>query len=193
MSEPDETGTDHAVDRVLDAVVEAAVHATGAAAGWLVGGEGDGQRVVAAGGGGAGELLGRRAGPGEGIAGFVVASGQPLALSRLENDPRLRGGVEGLLRWRPRSVLCVPCTSDDAVLGALELVDKGAGGAFTFDDLELVTLLAGIAGRALAADHGGGPVPTPAELGAELGRLLAIDPRRYRAVAAVISGLIAGA
>ncbi len=178
---------------VLDAVVEAAVHATRAAAGWVVGGEGDGQRVLAAGGEGAGDLLGRRVGPGEGIAGFVLASGQPLALSRLENDPRLRGGVEGLLRSRPRSVLCVPCTSDDAVVGALELTDKEAGEAFTFDDLELATLLAGIAGTALAADRGGGPVPTPAELGTELGRLLAIDPRRYHAVAVVVSGLIAGA
>jgi GAF domain-containing protein len=193
MSDPDETGTRHVIDPVLDAVIEAAVHATGAAAGWLVGGEGDGQRVVAASGEEAGDLLGHRVAPGEGIAGFVLASGQPLALSRLEKDPRLRGGLEGLLRRRPRSLLCVPCTSDDAVLGALELADKEAGEAFTFDDLELVTLLAGIAGSALAEDRGGGPVPTPAELGAELGRLLAIDPRRYRAVAAVVSGLIASA
>jgi GAF domain-containing protein len=180
-------------DPVLDSVVEAAVHATGAAAGWLVGGNGDGQRVVAADGEGTREFLGRPVGPGEGVAGFVVASGQPLALSTLGNDPRLRGGVEALRGTLPASVLCVPCLSDDAVVGALELVDKRAGGAFTYDDLELVTLLAGVAGAALAADRGAGPVPSPAELGADLEQLLAIDGRRYRAVAAVVSGLIANA
>jgi hypothetical protein len=78
-------------------------------------------------------------------------------------------------------------------VGALELVDKRAGGSFTYDDLELATLLAGIAGAALVAEQGAHPVPSPAELGGELEQLLAIDDRRYRAVAAVVSGLIANA
>ena len=76
-------------------------------------------------------------------------------------------------------MLCVPCLHDDAVLGALELVDKAGGGPFSFDDVELVTLLGGIAGAALSV-RGTEVVPrSPAEFATELARLASSDPGAY--------------
>ena len=69
------------------------------------------------------------------------------------------------------------------------MVDK-AGGGFSIDDIELATLLAGIAGAALAD---GAPVaapPDPAELGAALAALARSEPLRYAAVARVLSVLL---
>ena len=176
---------------VLQALAEASVAATAASYGWLVVSDARVMRVIAAAGGDRpGELLGEVVAAGAGTLGFAVASGQPLALNLPHGDPRLFEGLLSRLSGRPSAVLCVPCTADEGVVGGLELVKVGDG-AFSFDDLELATLLASIAGVALAA---GGPRPavaTPAELSGDLGRLAATDPARYAAVAAAVEALLA--
>ena len=76
------------------------------------------------------------------------------------------------------------------MLGALELIDKSDGGRFTIDDLELATLLGGIAGAALSEDGPTEAPPAPAELAGGLTRLASTDPARYAAVAAVLATLL---
>jgi GAF domain-containing protein len=193
MSEPAGHGAAGFVagDRVLDAVVQAAVQITGAAAGWLVVGHDDRLQVVAAAGEGAATLLGRTVPSGSGAAGFVVASGQPLALAGGGDEARMAEGVPALLGRTSRAVLCVPCADDNAVLGALELVDKIGGVRFTFDDVEIATVLAGIGAAALAHALPLLSTPSPAELAGDLQRLAAIDPNRYRAVATALDALLA--
>jgi GAF domain-containing protein len=191
-------------DPVLHAIVRAAVDATGAARGWLVAADPTGTTIVAAVGDEASNLIGATIEPGTGTAGFVIASGQPIALVPRDNDPRFDQGVTALLgpgpgRHRPSSVLSVPCASEDDVVGALELIDRTDGGVggnsgFTFDDVELATLLAGIAGVALTQDRGGSAaVPEPQQLSSELSRLADEDPTRYAAVAAAVSALLSRA
>jgi GAF domain-containing protein len=178
-------------DPVLSAVVQAATRATGASAGWVVAAGDDELVVAAADGEGTQAILGRRVPSGAGAAGYVVASGQPLALSG-GSDTRLTEGVAALLGRQPRAVVCVPCIgADDSVLGALELVDKTTESRFTFDDVELVTLLAGIAATALAHGAAVRTVPSPAELAGDLRNLAATDADRYAAVAAALQALLA--
>lgn len=178
-------------DPVLDAVVQAAVQMTGAAAGWLVVDHDDRLQVVAIAGEGTQAILGRTVPSGSGAAGFVVASGQPLALAGSSDEARLAEGVPALLGRISRAVLCVPCADDNAVLGALELVDKNAGARFTFDDVEIATVLAGIGAAALSRALPLSSAPSPAELAGDLQRLAAIDPNRYHAVATALDALLA--
>ncbi len=174
---------------VLQAVTDSAVGATGAAAGWVMALRGEHLTVLAA--FGAGSVLGTDVALGEGTAGFVAASGQPMAMAVREGDARLTEGVLGLLPERPSSVLCVPCTAADTVVGVLELVDKAGGATFSFDDVEVASLLAGIAAVAIASGEGDVAVRSPDELGAELRRIAAADPAGYVQVATLVEAILA--
>lgn len=177
--------------RTVQAVVDAAVDATDAALGWLAVVEGDDLVVVAAASADpsvASALVGRRVPAGLGSGGFVVQSGQPVAL-----QPSRGGGDEGtvaLTGQAPAGLVCVPCTTADDVVGVLQVIDKAAGGAFGFDDVELLTILGGVAGAALADAGVFVEVPEPARLAAQLGLLADADPGRYAAVASVLAALL---
>ena len=176
---------------VLQAIIEAATDVTAATEGWILAPRDQRLFVVAAAGDRPGQLLGASVPAGEGSAGYVVGSGQPLALAPRGGDDRGTSLVAGLIGLRPASVLCVPCSGDDAVAGALEVVDKAGGGRFTLDDVELTTLLGGIAGVALSQIAATGPAaPTPAELGGGLHRLAELDPARYATLATAIGSLL---
>jgi GAF domain-containing protein len=177
----------------LVAVVTAAVDATGATAGWLLEHH-DGDLVVVAVHGGtpawATSLLGRHAGATTGSAALVVQSGQPVALQPGSGSLDDELGTE-LLQRSPVSLVCVPCLDGDAVVGALQLVDKAGGGPFDFDDVELASLLGTIAGAALR-EVGAVAVdaPTPERLGRDLARLADADPARFAAAATVVEALL---
>lgn len=188
MTEPAGDG-----DAVLAAVAQAAVGATGASAGWLLRVDVDALRVVASAGDGARPALSATFASGSGSAGFVAASGQPLAVSPRGDDPRFGEGIAGMLGRRPTSILAVPCLTADMLVGVLEMVDKTGGGGFSFDDIELVTLLAGIAAVAMTTTVDRRPeLPGPAELAGELDRLATSEPARYAAVALAVAAMLAG-
>lgn len=135
---------------VLQAIIDAAVDATGAARGWIVRSNGDHLSVAAVAGsstatnGAVVALSGARA--------LAVSAGQPAALRLSPNDTSNAGaaGSDGV----PSTLLAIPC-GDDEIVGAIELADKMGGDTFSFDDVELVSLLGGIAGAALAAPSTG--------------------------------------
>jgi hypothetical protein len=77
------------------------------------------------------------------------------------------------------------------VVGALELVDKAGGKAFSYDDVELVTLLGGIAGAALSVSGLEAAVRPPAEFSAELAQLASSDPVAYARLSVVLEALLA--
>lgn len=174
---------------VLQSIVTSAGTVAEAAQGWVLAPRPGGLEVVAA--VGAGELIGRAV-PAEGsTAAYVLAAGQPVAMLPRADDPATGAGVAALLGVRPGSVLCVPCVHDDEVLGVLELVDKTGGGPFSFDDVELVTVLAGIAGAALQEGGDDLTVPSPDDLATELRRLAGADPTTYATVARAVDALLA--
>lgn len=175
---------------VLQAIVSAARDVTGASAVWALALDGATLRAVAAAGERAGELIGTELPAGAGTAGYVLGSGQPIALTPRGPDPRWDEGLAGRLGRSPQSLLCVPCTFDDGVLGAIELVDKAGGGAFSFDDVEVTTVLAGIAGAAMSMTGPDQTVRPPSELGAELARVASTDPAAYARVATVLEALL---
>lgn len=183
-----------APDPVLEAILHAAVEFTAAAAGWLVTGEGTQLRVMAVAGETPPSLVGTAIDGTTGAAAYVLASGQPLAHTSRSSDPGADAGLAQTLGRQARSILCVPCEVDEGIAGAVELIDKAGGTAFSFNDVELATVLARIAGVALTAigDRRDTPSPSLADFPRELARLAIDEPDRYPAVAAVVSALIGG-
>jgi GAF domain-containing protein len=164
----------------LDALTRAAVTATGASRGRLLtvvpGAEH--LTVAAAHGGDAAWSAPGVLSVGTGIAGYVVATGQPQVLTSRQTEP------PGLT-----SELCIPCIWDDEVVGAIEVADKVGSGAFTFDDLELACLLGRIAAVAIAGNQTLAP-PDPDRLVGDLGRLALADPVRYATIALLVRRLL---
>ncbi len=74
---------------------------------------------------GADAIVGVRLTSGVGIAGFVAATGQSLALDRVQDDPRFAREVAESTGFVPTSLLVVPVTTDsDDVLGVLSVLDR---------------------------------------------------------------------
>jgi GAF domain-containing protein len=174
---------------VLQSIVVTALVATGATDGWVI--DASTMRVVAAAGESAGLVVGRALQGGKGSAPFVIQSAQPIVLSPRGPNDESSIGVRTLIGRDPTSILSVPCSATGQVIGALELVDKMKDERFGFEDLELVSLLAGIAATALGGL--GGTVaghPTPESLSASLRALALDEPSRYATIAGMVALLV---
>lgn len=166
---------------VLQAVVDEARAATGARTGLLLVPGPDGLTAAATAGPAGvavGEVVAAR-----GARGYVLASGQPTAVSPPPGDESNRG-VGGAAAV-PTHLLVVP--GPGAVL--VELADR-ADGPFTVAHMEQVAPLAAIAEAATDAGATGAEVAAPARLGAELAALATTAPERYRDVARVVEALL---
>ena len=137
------------LDRLLRSVVEATVTLFDAEAASIALAEPDGRLRfrVAAGSQGAG-VVGLTVAPGEGIAGFVLATAQPLAISNVAADPRFDREAAGRTGYVPRSLLAVPLEAGDRIIGVLEVLDRRGADAF---DLRDVALAGAFARQAAAA------------------------------------------
>lgn len=88
---------------------------------------------------------------GVGIAGTVAVTGQPIAISAPEHDPRFASEIASSVGHIPRSILCVPLRHGETTIGVLEALDKAGRDTFSADDIELLAYFAEIA--ALATDQ----------------------------------------
>jgi GAF domain-containing protein len=85
---------------------------------------------------------------GVGIAGTVAATGQPIAISAPEQDPRFASEIAQSIGHIPQSILCVPMRYGDTIVGVLEVLDKTGRDTFTASDIEVLSYFAGIASLA---------------------------------------------
>lgn len=108
-------------------------------------------RIVA---GGAGEgARGLEIRSGEGIAGYVFSTGQPLAIADVRADPRFGRAAAEASGYLPRSILAVPLLDDDGSIGVLEVLDKRDGSTFTLRDLDVAAVFARQATIAIRASR----------------------------------------
>ena len=75
---------------------------------------------------------------GEGLAGYVASTGQPLAVSNVEEDARFAAAFAQKVSYIPRNVLCVPMVLDDRTVGVLEMLDKRGEASFGVRDIEIL-------------------------------------------------------
>lgn len=79
--------------------------------------------------------------PGEGIAGAVLQSGEPVLINDLASDGRFPPR-EGAARYRTGSLLSVPVRYQDHLLGVLNVNNKRSGEEFSGSDLDVMTTIA---------------------------------------------------
>jgi signal transduction protein with GAF and PtsI domain len=90
----------------------------------LVDAEGAELEFVAADGAGAAEIVGQTVPVGRGIAGWAAMSGQPIAVSDVQADPRFARDVAESTAYIPRAILAAPLMGGDGdVLGVLSVLD----------------------------------------------------------------------
>jgi GAF domain-containing protein len=75
---------------------------------------------------------------GEGLAGYVASTGQPLAVSNVENDARFAAAFAEKVDYIPRNILCVPMVLGDRTVGVLEMLDKRGEVPFGVRDIEIL-------------------------------------------------------
>ncbi|MGI9147213.1 MAG: GAF domain-containing protein [Chloroflexota bacterium] len=102
----------------------------------------------------AAEVKNLRVPVGSGLAGLVAASGQPMAISDAQHDPRHASDIARRVGYAPQSILCVPLFHLDEVIGVFELLDKSSAPSFTPMDMELLGLFANQAAVAIEQSRG---------------------------------------
>ncbi|HEX2755714.1 MAG TPA: GAF domain-containing protein [Candidatus Limnocylindrales bacterium] len=140
-------------DAVLRSVVDAAVALIRAEAASIALHDPTTDRLVfrvAAGDKGQG-VVGLSIGPDEGVAGYVLATGQPLAIAEAASDPRFGRAAAEQTGYMPRSLLAVPLADDAGTIGVLEVLDRRDGAPFDLRDMDAASVFARMATVAIRA------------------------------------------
>ena len=103
----------------------------------------------AASGLGSAELVGSRFPSGTGIAGWVLATRQPLVLEDVSNDPRFARELAEATGYVPRGLMAVPLLHEERALGVLEVLDRPDRAGSPLEEMDLLGLFAGQAAIAL--------------------------------------------
>lgn len=106
---------------------------------------------TAAAGAGADEVVGLTVPVGQGIAGWVVSSGQTIEITEVERDPRFARDVAERTGYVPRAIMAAPLETEQRVLGVLEILDRDAHRAGSERDLVLLDFFARHAAVAIAS------------------------------------------
>lgn len=140
-------------DELLRSVTETARRLFGAAACSLaLLNEDDSELLYTiASGEGADEVIGMRISSSHGIAGWVVQSGQPIAISDLASDPRFSAELAGQTGYVPQTILAVPVETSEQMLGVISLLDRDPRRPGAEQDMALLSLFADQAALALAS------------------------------------------
>jgi GAF domain-containing protein len=86
---------------------------------------------------------------GQGVAGLVAVSGQPIAIADASRDPRHARDIAQQIGYYPETILCVPLFYGDRLTGVLELLDKDGAPAFSAADMRTLGLFANQAAVAI--------------------------------------------
>jgi len=86
-------------------------------------------------------LLGMRMALDQGIVGWTIQRRESVLVDDAHTDPRFYGQIDVQTGLYTRSVICVPLSTKDRVIGAIEVIDPDAS-KFTEDDLRLLEALA---------------------------------------------------
>ena len=137
---------------LLEQIVQTAMHVLDARAGslYLIDEERNELIFEVAQGERAAPLVNQRIPLGQGLAGFVAATGQSLAVADVQKDPRWAGHVAQAVGYSPKSMLAMPLILRERVTGVLQLLDKSGGQPFSPGDMATLTLFAQQAAVAIA-------------------------------------------
>ena len=94
---------------------------------------------------------------GQGIAGYVAQTGEPLLIPNVSEDPRWYKEISESIGFETRSIACVPMKLRGDTIGVVEIIDKADGSAITGEDLKRLSVFAELAavgiGNARKIEH----------------------------------------
>ena len=96
------------------------------------------------------DVLGRRFPINSGLAGYVATTGQPLAISDVQKDPRFNQEFAESTGYVPSSILAAPLVRNDRVIGVMEVLDKIDSSSFDIQEIELLGMFANQAAIAIS-------------------------------------------
>jgi len=79
---------------------------------------------------------------GEGIAGFVVKTGEPMVVQDVRKEKHFSDKFDKMTGFQTRSMICVPLIIRNKAIGALQVLNKKSGESFDRSDLELLVGMA---------------------------------------------------
>lgn len=134
----------HDLPRVLELAIERIGAALRAKAGsLLLRDEATGELVFAVAlGPVADRIRGRRLAPGQGVAGWVVQSGEALLIPDTSAEPRFSGATDEESGFVTRSMLCAPLKTGRGTIGVVQLINHVNGRRFSEEDLHLLEIIA---------------------------------------------------
>ena len=88
---------------------------------------------------------------GQGIAGRVVQTGEPLVVGSVSDDPHFFGGVDQAVGFQTRNLMAVPLQVRGRTIGVVESINTRDRANFTSEDVSLARALASQA--AIAIDN----------------------------------------
>jgi GAF domain-containing protein len=96
------------------------------------------------------DLVGTKFPYDKGIAGYVFMTGMPIATSNVKEDKRFNQDFAKSTGYIPNSILATPLiSSDDRVIGVMEILDKINAASFDLQDMELLGMFAQQAAMAI--------------------------------------------
>jgi diguanylate cyclase (GGDEF)-like protein len=78
---------------------------------------------------------------GEGIAGWVAQTGQPVIVNDVAKDPRFARRFDSETRFKTRSMLCAPLVSRGRTIGVVQVINRQQGNFTRADQQVLLTLV----------------------------------------------------
>jgi GAF domain-containing protein len=99
---------------------------------------------------GAGRLVGRRIPASTGVAGWSLASEEPIAIADVRTDPRFARDVAVETGFVPTRLSVHPLLHDEQSLGVLSVLDQGVGERVGLADMDVLARIAGHAAAVLA-------------------------------------------
>ena len=144
-------GADEAHRALLQATVEVAraIFGAKAASVFLLDEEAEELVFEAVSGEGEGELIGMRFPAGNGIAGWVLTTRQPLIVDDLSADTRWSRTAAESTGYVPKSMMAVPLLAEERVLGVLNVLDRPEESRVRLAEVDLLGLFANQAAIAL--------------------------------------------
>ena len=89
-----------------------------------------------------GSLADVRIGLGEGIAGTVALTGEPILVPEVQQDTRFSNRVDDLTGFVTHSIICLPLKMQGAVIGVIEIVNPEDMSLFQDNFMPLLSILA---------------------------------------------------
>lgn len=89
-------------------------------------------------------------GIGEGIAGYVAQTGEPLLIPDVSNESRWDKRISEYIGFQTKSIACVPMKVNEEVIGVVEIIDKEDGSPIQDEDMKTLMVFAEVASLAIS-------------------------------------------